>query len=291
MNCPACDSVESALQFVKEGFEYALCGACETLFARTRPPFPRLKQFYEESPSTHFWINEFFRPVAQARRHKIFRPRAEYLRDRFGSDPGWVVGDVGAGFGLFCSELQLIWPSSRCIAIEPSKEQAEICRSNGLDVISSSLEELTDTGKFDLLTAFELFEHLYDPGEFAHAAHRLLKPGGRLMITTLNGAGFDVQILWERSKSVYPPCHLNLFNPESICGLLRRCGFTIDEVCTPGMLDWDIVEGAILEEGIDAGRFWGQVAMKTSSQAKKELQEWIARHGLSSHMRILARKP
>jgi SAM-dependent methyltransferase len=285
VNCPACDSTLSTSQFTKDGFDYAVCDSCATLFARTRPPFDALQKFYVESASTKYWIHDFFMPVAETRREKIFKPRAEYLRNRFGDDPGWIAGDIGAGFGLFCSELQKLWPQSRCIAIEPSGEQAEICRDRGIDVLCSSLEQLRDAPAFDLLTAFELFEHLHNPKEFALAAFRLLKPGGRLMLTTLNGQGFDIQFLWERSKSVYPPAHLNLFNPDSISGLLRRCGFTIEEASTPGQLDWDI-----LERTPDPGRFWSQVAKKGTPQAKKELQEWISRNGFSSHMRVLAVK-
>lgn len=294
VDCPACSSQRSSLQFEKSGFEYALCENCETLFARTRPSFASLQEFYTQAPSTEFWIEEFFKPVAEARREKIFRPRAEYLGERFGHDPVWVTGDVGAGFGLFSQELQRLWPRSRCLAIEPSPEQAEICRSAGLEAVCSSLEELGDqdeyAGSFDLLTTFELYEHLYDPKEFTRVAYRLLKPGGLLMITTLNGQGFDIQILWERSNSIYPPCHINLFNPESLSGLLADCGFEVEEAATPGQLDWDILEGMINREGFDPGRFWTSVARKASPGAKRELQEWITRNRLSSHMRLLARK-
>ena len=293
-DCPACNSPRSILQFTKDGFEYALCEDCETLFARTRPSFASLQEFYTQSASTGFWIEEFFKPVAEARREKIFRPRAEYLGERFGDDPAWVIGDVGAGFGLFCLELQRIWPGSRCLAIEPSSEQAEICRTAGLEAVCSSLEELGDqeefSESFDLLTTFELYEHLHDPKEFTRVAHRLLKPGGRLLITTLNGQGFDIQILWERSNSIYPPCHINLFNPESLGGLLVECGFEIEDAATPGQLDWDILEGMIDREGFDPGRFWTSVAKKARPEAKSELQEWITRNRLSSHMRLLARK-
>ena len=293
--CPACGSSRSTLQFTKDSFEYGLCEDCETLYARTRPSFSALQDFYTQSPSTRYWINDFFKPVAEARREKIFRPRAEYLRERLGSDPGWVIGDVGAGFGLFCLELQKIWPRSRCFAIEPSLEQEEICRKAGLEVVRASLEELgvqeDRSGSFDLLTVFELYEHLHDPREFTRAAHLLLKPGGRMLVTTLNGQGFDIQVLWEQSISVYPPCHINLFNPDSLAGLLCECGFEVEEIATPGQLDWDILERMIDQEGSDPGRFWASVAKRASAQAKEELQNWITRNHFSSHMRLLARKP
>ena len=110
------------------------------------------------------------------------------------------------------------------------------------------------------------------------------------MITTLSGQGFDIQLLWEKSKSLNPPHHLNFFNPESISLLLERSGFKIMEISTPGRLDWDIVEGMVVNEKIDAGRFWNFLADRGSHECKRELQDWISKYKLSSHMMILARK-
>ena len=61
-------------------------------------------------------------------------------------------------------------------------------------------------------------------------------------MTTLNGRGFDILLLWNKSKSIAPPLHLNFFNPGSIRILLEKIGFQILEISTPGKLDWDIVE-------------------------------------------------
>jgi hypothetical protein len=97
-------------------------------------------------------------------------------------------------------------------------------------------------------------------------------------------------LLWEKSKSIAPPHHLNFFNPTSIKFLLERIGFEIIEISTPGMLDWDIVEGMIRNEGVDIGRFWNLLAEGSSEICKKELQGWISKNNLSSHMRILVKK-
>jgi len=85
--------------------------------------------------------------------------------------------------------------------------------------------------------------------------------------------------------------HLNLFNPSSIEKMLRSVGFRILDLSTPGKLDWDLVEQAHFQEGVSLGRFWETFAQVGTEQAKLELQEWISKHKLSSHMRIIAQKP
>jgi hypothetical protein len=122
-------------------------------------------------------------------------------------------------------------------------------------------------------------------------AFSLLRPGGYFLATTLSGEGFDIQVLWEKSRSVFPPHHLNFMNPDSLAGLCRRAGFEIEAAETPGVLDWQIVEGCAQRQEAPVGRFWETVARHGSAEAKQELQAWITKHRFSSHMRVVARKP
>jgi len=289
--CPACSSQNHAPEFRKVGFLYVTCLECETLFVNPRPTPTALKEFYLHAPSSRYWIEGFFLPVAEARREKVFRPRADYIAERFSTSSFMTVGDIGAGLGLFLEELRKRWPDYRMVAIEPSPEMAAICRSKGLDVAEATIEELQGhEGQFDLVTAFELLEHLYEPRVLLDQAFRLLRPGGYFLATTLNGNGFDIQVLWEQSKSVFPPHHLNFLNPRSLAGLCESVGFLVEEVSTPGELDWDIVEGAIMKDGMDAGRFWSVLARGVTESRKREFQSWLSQCGLSSHMRVLARR-
>lgn len=289
--CPACGSDHVESQFEKSGFQYVQCGECDTLYVNPRPTYENLMQIYTDSPSTKFWVEEFFLPMAEARREKIFKPRAQHITEKFPQLQTGIIGDIGAGFGIFPEELRKIWTDANIVAIEPSVDMAMICRNKGLAVIESTMENVDPLcHQFDLLTAFELFEHLHDPIIFAEKTYKLLKRGGYLYLTTLNGLGFDIQLFWERSKSVTPPHHLNFFNPHSIRLLLEKMGFTLIEVSTPGQLDWDIVEGGFLQEVLDPSRFFRTVSKYGSAEAKKELQSWIRNHDFSSHMRVVAQK-
>lgn len=291
LHCPACGGDHHVSQFDKSGFYYVQCSKCDTLFVNPRPTYENLMQIYTDSPSTKFWVEEFFLPMAEARREKIFTPRAQYITEKFPQLVTGIIGDIGAGFGIFSEELRKIWPAADIVAIEPSVDMAKICRDKGLAVLESTMENVDPhCHQFDLLTAFELFEHLHDPSIFAKKVSKLLRAGGYLYLTTLNGLGFDIQLLWERSKSVTPPHHFNFFNPQSIRLLLENTGFTLIEVSTPGQLDWDIVEGGYRQEALDPGRFFRTVSKYGSAGAKKDLQSWIGSHNFSSHMRVVAQK-
>ena len=291
VQCPACGCKDHSLEFKKSKFSYVSCMKCATLFANPRPKYEALREFYSASESASFWINDFFKPVANARREKIFRPRAEYASRILDGDKRRIIGDIGAGFGLFLNELRRIMPDNRYIAIEPSVEMSGICHEQGLDVRGVTLEDIDeDADSFDLLTAFELMEHLFDPFSFSKKVYSLLRPKGYFFLTTLNGKGFDILLLWEKSRNIMPPHHLNFFNTKSIRILLEEAGFKIVELSTPGRLDWDIVEGMIRNEGLELGRFWDRLAYEGSDDCKKGLQDWISKSNLSSHMSVLARK-
>jgi SAM-dependent methyltransferase len=292
LNCPVCASHASKREFDKFGFSYVSCEDCLTLYVNPRPKLDRLEEFYISSDSSRFWIEEFFKPVAEARREKIFLPRAQRVAEMLVdvSDP--VVGDIGAGFGLFLEELKKVNQGIHSVAIEPSSEMAQICRTKNIEVIQCIIEKAEgNDSRFDFLCSFELFEHLHDPKTMIEGAFRLLKPGGKFLLTTLNGLGFDILMMWKESKSVFPPHHLNLSNPDAVSALLRRVGFEVVQAETPGELDWDIIESNIERESFSADRFWTYLANCGSEQAKNDLQFWLRKHSLSSHMSIIARKP
>lgn len=288
--CPACGGAGAAV-FSKSGFTYEECAACETLYVSPRPPAGSFARYYTESSSSRFWATTFYRETADARRERLWKPKArqvaEVLAERGFADA--ALYDIGGGYGIFAQEMRKL--GVRTLVVEPAPHLAAICREAGLETVEAFLEDI-DASRLvagpKAFVSFELFEHLHDPRVFLARVRSLLSPGELFIFTTLSGTGVDIRALWQHSKSVTPPYHLNFFNPHSVRPLLASAGLETLEVTTPGKLDISILENC--REHIQ-DRFWRSVIHLAGEQEKAVWQEHIARSGWSSHMMVICRRP
>ncbi len=225
---------------------------------------------------------------------KIFVPRVKQIKTLLQEkalDPEVVV-DVGAGYGVFLEEYKKQFFSARVCAVEPGQKMAQICRDKGTETLVSTAEDAEPwAGKADLVSCFEVIEHVFAPEEFVTALGRILKPGGHLVVSGLGVVGFDIQVLWEKSKSVTPPPHLNFLSIRGFEMLFERLGFQDVQVETPGQLDVDIVGNALEEDPpINSDRFV-RLLLRRKGKELANFQKFLAENRLSSHCRILAQKP
>ena len=287
--CPACCS--SGIEvFKKSEFTYQECPACSTLYVSPRPEESAFFKYYQESESVKFWASSFYKTTAEARREKLWKPKAlmisEYIKKYGGVSK---LFDIGGGYGIFAEEYKKL-SNKDVTVIEPGPDLAEICRRKGLEVIENFLEKIdpivfgSETKAF---VSFELFEHLHSPEKFLLSLGKMMKVGDLFIFTTLSGIGLDIRVLWENSQAVSPPHHLNFLNPYSIKILLERLGFKVLEVLTPGKLDLDILSNNF--EYIQ-DQFWKNFIRYSKDTEKIEMQKLISESGFSSHMLVICKK-
>lgn len=291
-SCPACE-IRGEPAIRKHGFVYELCPDCHTLYANPRPAASAFVKYYTESPSSKYWATTFYRETASARREKLWKPKANVvagLLEGHVCREKWTVVDIGGGYGLFAEEISSLMGSDS-VVIEPAPHLAAVCREKNLLVVEKFLEDVLSS---DIpagpraFVCFELFEHLHDPARFLNHLNQLMAPGDLFIFTTLSGTGVDIQALWEDSKSVMPPHHLNFFNPHSIRMLLERCGLEPIDVSTPGRLDIDILAN---NYHLIKDHFWKTMISISSDTEKQRWQDFISASGWSSHMMVVCRKP
>lgn len=288
--CPACGR-RGDFAFDKHGFSYEECPACQTLFVSPRPPATDFFRYYQESASARYFATTFYSETAESRREKLWRPKAEMVRDvlkKHGADSR-AVFDIGGGYGIFAEEYERLTGVAVTI-IEPGPELAQICREKGLEVVESFLEnvraEQLRAGP-KVFASFELFEHLHDCGVFLQRLSDLMQPGDIFLFTTLSGMGVDIQSLWNESNSISLQ-HLNFFNPKSAQSLIERAGLRVLTVETPGKLDMDILFNNRM---LIKDRFWRNFVAQASPEERQEWQKFIASHGFSSHMFVVCECP
>jgi SAM-dependent methyltransferase len=296
--CPGCGEERPRPAFAKHGFDLARCAACDTLYVTPCPKPERLAALYADSPSARYWAEVFFPAVAEARRTRIFRPRA--LRAlAVAGDIGVSVRtltDVGAGAAIFLEETRAARPALALRAVEPGAQLARQCRAKGFDTYEGYAEEaaLKDgwRASADLVTSFEVIEHTPDSLGFVRALAALARPGGAVLVSGLTGDGFDIRTLGARANAIAPPHHLTFLSCRGAEALMRRAGLTDVHVSTPGELDVDIVRNALKADNRAVTEpFLRELLLDADDATRAAFQSFLAANRLSSHMWMLARRP
>jgi 2-polyprenyl-6-hydroxyphenyl methylase/3-demethylubiquinone-9 3-methyltransferase len=104
---------------------------------------------------------------------------------------GLAILDVGCGGGLFAEPLSRLGGDVK--GIDPAPAAIGAARRHALDSGANllyrvaAIEELAaEPGRFDVVSAMEVVEHVADPARFVAAAASLLNPGGMFLAATLN---------------------------------------------------------------------------------------------------------
>lgn len=293
ISCVACGAVENAKhEFYKNGFEYQSCKKCQTLFLNPRPSLEQFENFYRYSDSSKYWATVFYPAIAEVRREKIFQKRVLDLK-KFACEYSLEINsiiDVGAGYGIFLEEWLAQNPKNQLLAIEPSVELANVCRDKHIPVIQTTLEDAEIDKVADLVTCFEVLEHVFNPLQFLQKMVSLVKPGGLVFISTLGIDGFDLQILWNKSKQISPPYHINFMSTVGFELLFKMAGLENVKLITPGQLDVDIVFNAIKEDDAVLAHDRFLRGYMNDEGSRLALQDFLVRTKRSSHVWIMGQK-
>jgi 2-polyprenyl-6-hydroxyphenyl methylase/3-demethylubiquinone-9 3-methyltransferase len=134
--------------------------------------------------------------------HKFNPVRLSFIRDaacrKFGRDPkrldslaGLRILDIGCGGGILCEPLARL--GAQMVGADPAQANIEAARIHAagagltIDYRVTTAEALADAGeRFDVVLAMEVVEHVADLGLFVSRCAEMVKPGGLMVVATLN---------------------------------------------------------------------------------------------------------
>lgn len=141
--------------------------------------------------------------------------------------------DFGSGSGAFLEVARdLGWHAH---GVEFG-EAAALCAEKGFEVHEGPLgADRFPAGHFDVVTAFEVVEHLAHPRKELESVARSIRPGGACYLTTPNFDSLSRRLLRERWRIVSYPEHLNYFTTATLTRLVETTGFRRVSVTTSGL--------------------------------------------------------
>ena len=232
VDCGLCGSAERTLKFQDGPFSVVTCKDCELTYVT-----PRLNDasLIDEVYNEGYWSSSAAKDrgytdyrADQELYLRTYRRRMKLVRRHF-EQPGRVL-DVGCAAGFFLKVMQEegwqvtgLEPSD---AIRPHAE--ELLGSE--KVIAGLLGQVElEAGSFDLITLWDVIEHIPDTVSALREVRRLLAPGGRLLVETQNVNSRAAKLLGPKWQHYKHAEHIYHFNPKTIQRLFAEAGFEILE--------------------------------------------------------------
>jgi 2-polyprenyl-3-methyl-5-hydroxy-6-metoxy-1,4-benzoquinol methylase len=253
--CPMCggaghilqDSVSDPDHQINGKWDYRICEKpnCQTVWLEQRPLESELIKTYEsyhthtKSKKSFFekpllsiskrLLNIFYTPIWYSIGLNAESDKIRYMDSE--NTSGKLI-DVGCGGGRFLARMKKRGWDVEGVDLDP-KVVKKVSSKYGIkvregDILNCNLAEAT----YDLVTLNQTIEHLYDPKKSLQECLRILKPGGKIVITTPNPISLAAGMFRNNWRGWEPPRHLYLFSPISISNLLNELGFKIEFIGT-----------------------------------------------------------
>lgn len=152
-----------------------------------------------------------------------FERHLRTLHDLTGPPNGRALLDIGAHIGVFVEVARRAgW---KAIGIEPSHWSVEMAKQSGIELIEGTLasSDLPDN-HFDVVTLWDVIEHLSDPRNELEHVFRVLKPGGWVVIHTMNIEGLFARLMGSQWPWLME-MHLYYFSARTMRCMLEKIHF------------------------------------------------------------------
>ena len=161
----------------------------------------------------------------QVGREQTFARHLASLEQYTGPGHDRPLLDVGAYVGVFVKvALAAGWQAT---GVEPSRWAVNAARQYGIALIEGTLDvEELHNRRFDVLTMWDVIEHLADPSAELAKAYRLLNPGGVIAVHTMDITSPTARLMGRRWPWLMD-MHIHYFSCLSLAQFLEKVGFEI----------------------------------------------------------------
>ncbi|MBI3980146.1 MAG: class I SAM-dependent methyltransferase [Chloroflexi bacterium] len=274
-------------------YRFDRCAGCGLIYQRPRPTRQTISSAY---PDTYLP----FQQTRDSRRSWLRRLDARHgLAKRRRYVERWATGgrllDVGCGSGDFLAAMARAgWTA---VGLDVAHAVVRACvAAHALPAVEAvaDLSMPFRAEAFDVITYWDVLEHLHDPRRALAEARRLVRPGGTLVVTVPDAASFQARLFGPYWQGFDAPRHLSMFTRPTLARLLAETGWTVAEVSTfTGATRTFLLSLGWWLKGALGPRWGGRAAGFVGSRAGRVLLTLplvaLAKCGGTSHVTVVAR--
>ncbi len=212
-----------------EQFSVVKCSECGLVSLDELPSPALLEKYYADS--YHYQIKEkgFVHFLESNLNQAMHQKHLKMIERKTGKMfSGRKLLDLGCGSGYFLKFAKLRgW---EVYGVEMSNYAADIARKQGISVSTKSVTEANFLSEeFDVITMFNVLEHMTNLNEVMANNYRWLKPGGLLVVEVPNVNSMQRNIFGGNWVHWDVPRHIFHFSPETLRKLAEKNGFKVIE--------------------------------------------------------------
>jgi len=264
-SCNLCGSGKAHIKYEIDDFHIVRCSRCDLIYVAEELGNQELAAYYSEAYYTGAQSKGYADYVGRRELRKAyFRSAMPTIKHHLASEVPRVL-DVGCATGFFLEVAhEQGWKAQ---GVEVSTYAAEYARSQlSLDVLTGTLADVKlPASTFDLITLWDVIEHVPDPFETLTLVYDLLRPDGLVIISTGDASGVTARFYGRRWALLAPPGHLFYFSRKTLFSMLRRTGFE--------SLSWQS-DGAFLVNDVPEGQQSGR-SLLLNSLGRFQQNRWV----------------
>jgi 2-polyprenyl-3-methyl-5-hydroxy-6-metoxy-1,4-benzoquinol methylase len=225
--CPGCLGNSTKLYVVKNSYPIHRCSNCELLFVHPQPSKEQLGKVYSAS---YFSRGNKYAAALDPKHDPNWlndQCKVELVKRWCSSGTLLDIGCALGGFLAVAKEHGFEVEGIEIVgyAAEQARSRLDVKVINS-DIYSAELAPET----YDVITMWDVIEHLTDPNLAFEKISRALRPKGYVAFTTGDVSSAWARLTGKRWQLLTPPQHLYFFSQRSMSGLLKRHSFSVKEI-------------------------------------------------------------
>jgi SAM-dependent methyltransferase len=218
--CPVCKNNAELEMFYKEGGRYVKCQDCGMVYINPVFKDSALKDYYEQNHAYQSEIvesdpGEFYINIYNEGLDAVFNSKTKMTS----------ILDIGCSSGVFLDLAKK--RGLETYGIELNKKEVQFARNKGHTVYNDLLENIDFNKKIDIITLWDVFEHLKDGEFYLNYIKTILSDGGVIFLQIPSSDSLAAKILQEKCNMFDGLEHVNLYGVNTISQLADKCGLKV----------------------------------------------------------------